>query len=81
MKIASILIIISTLISFSVLWIRADYSSAFEADQACHSIMYIRSKDSIKESGCDHDLETRQWILFERNDNNQPAQVIQRFRY
>ena len=31
--------------------------------------------------GCDHDLETNQWLLFQKGINSQPAQVIERYRY
>ena len=31
--------------------------------------------------GCDHDTETHQWILYEKNDDSQPAKIIKRFRY
>ncbi len=56
------------------------YKSAFEADQACHSQKW----ESYAESsayGCDHDIETRQWILYENGIDQKPAKVIQRYRY
>ena len=56
------------------------YDSAFEADQSCHS--YLSSYDTLSANyGCDHDTETHQWILYESNDNNEPAKVIKKFRY
>ncbi len=56
------------------------YRSAFEADQACHYEKWVRYAES-PEYGCDHDLETKQWILFENGISNNPAKVIKRFRY
>ena len=56
------------------------FDSAFEADQFCHSTLandYNRSGNY----GCDHDTETHQWILYESNENNQPAKIIKKFRY
>ena len=56
------------------------FNSAFEADQLCHST--LATYDSNNQNlGCDHDTETHQWILFEKNDVSQPAKVIKRFRY
>ena len=54
------------------------YDSAFEADQQCHSYL---SDDLSKNYGCDHDTETHQWILYESNDNKEPAKIIKKFRY
>ena len=56
------------------------YRSAFEADQACHFIKWDSYKESL-EFGCDHDLETNQWILYQEGSNHEPAKVIKRFRY
>ena len=56
------------------------YPSAFEADQKCHSILLTNfSEDG--EHGCDHDLETRQWILYEKGEDLSAAKVLKRFRY
>ena len=56
------------------------YDSAFEADQNCHS--NLASYDNVSgKYGCDHDIETHQWILYESNDNKEPAKIIQKFRY
>ncbi len=57
-----------------------NYKSAFEADQACHFANWVNHKGS-PEFGCDHDIETRQWILYEEGANHQPAKVLERFRY
>ena len=56
------------------------YRSAFEADQSCHYDQISRYVN-LDKTGCDHDLETRQWILFQKGISNQPAQVIKRYRY
>ena len=56
------------------------YKSAFEADQQCHYEMRLKSDES-GELGCDHDLETNQWLLYRKGINDQPSQVIERFRY
>ena len=56
------------------------YDSAFEADQYCHA--YLSSYDNLSGNyGCDHDTETHQWILYESNDNKEPAKIIKKFRY
>ena len=56
------------------------YDSAFEADQNCHS--YLASYDNSSGNyGCDHDTETHQWILYESNENKEPAKIIEKFRY
>jgi len=56
------------------------YKSAFEADQQCHYEMRLKSVESY-EFGCDHDLETNQWLLYQKGTNDQPSQVIERYRY
>ena len=56
------------------------YDSAFEADQYCHST--LSSYDNLSGNyGCDHDTETHQWILYQLNDNKEPAKIIKKFRY
>ena len=56
------------------------YDSAFEADQYCHSD--LSNYTNLSENyGCDHDTETHQWILYESNDNKEPAKIIKKFRY
>ena len=56
------------------------YDSAFEADQFCHST--LSSYDNLSGNyGCDHDIETHQWILYESNNNKEPAKIIKKFRY
>ncbi len=56
------------------------YDSAFEADQYCHSSLSNYDKLSGN-YGCDHDTETHQWILYESNENKEPAKIIKNFRY
>ena len=56
------------------------YNSAFEADQSCHSYLSNFS-DQSKSLGCDHDTETHQWILYETQNNSEPAKIIKKFRY
>ena len=57
------------------------YRSAFEADQACHFLISAYQNEENKLIGCDHDLETRQWILYQSNSSETPAKVIRRFSY
>ncbi len=75
-----IAILVCLIILFGSYYYLVKYRSAFEADQACHSQQWISFADSDN-YGCDHDLETKQWILFERGKEHQSAKVIQRFRY
>ena len=56
------------------------YDSAFEADQLCHSYLSNFS-DQSENLGCDHDTETHQWILYESQNNSEPAKIIKKFRY
>ncbi|AAQ00441.1 MULTISPECIES: hypothetical protein [Prochlorococcus] len=75
-------IVVSLLILFTFLLVslslKSKYRSAFEADQACH---FELSALNSSEAGCDHDTETRQWILFDSAKSNQPADVMKRYRY
>ena len=56
------------------------YDSAFEADQYCHATL-SGYEELSNNYGCDHDTETHQWILYESNDNSEPAKIIKKFRY
>ena len=72
-----------TLIAITVSWLLYffnGYKSAFEADQQCHYEMRLKSVE-IDGLGCDHDLETDQWLLYRKGLNDQPSQVIERYRY
>ncbi len=79
MKIIVALISLTAIILGS-LYFLTGYKSAFEADQQCHYEMSLKSVQ-IGELGCDHDLETNQWLLYRKGVNNQPSEVLQRFRY
>ena len=74
-QIVLLLIVIGFLIYFLT-----GYDSAFEADQSCHSYLLNVSNQSGS-LGCDHDTETHQWILYETQDNPEPAKIIKKFRY
>ena len=63
-----------------LLYFLTAYDSAFEADQFCHSTLSSYDNQSGN-YGCDHDTETHKWILYESNENNQPAKIIKKFRY
>ena len=79
MKLIIVLISLIALILGS-LYFFTGYKSAFEADQQCHYEMTLKSVE-LDELGCDHDLETNQWILYRKGINDQPAQVVERYRY
>ena len=69
-----------TVIIVSFLYFFTGYQSAFEADQQCHYEMKLKSMD-LEGLGCDHDLETNQWLLYQKGINDQPSHVIARYRY
>ena len=56
------------------------YRSAFEADQQCHYELRLKSVE-LEGLDCDHDLETNQWILYQKGINDKPSQVVERYRY
>ena len=82
MKIVNLVcqIIFLLVILLFLIYFLTGYDSAFEADQNCHSYLagYANSSGNY---GCDHDTETHQWILYESNDNKEPAKIIKKFRY
>ena len=82
MKIVSLIFqVFLTLILFGLLiYFLTGYGSAFEADQSCHSYLANLSDQSVN-SGCDHDTETHQWILYETQQTPEPAKIIKKFRY
>ena len=82
MKIVSLFFqLFLSLILFSFLtYFLTGYDSAFEADQACHSEM-LKMSDQTVSLGCDHDIETHKWILYEAQDNSESAKIIKKFRY
>ncbi len=65
---------------FTTGYFNPEFKSAFEADQQCHFEMSSLISE-MPELGCDHDIETRQWILFNPGTSNQPAEVVKRYRY
>ncbi len=82
MKKASLLIqVVQSLILVGFLiYFLTGYDSAFEADQSCHSSLSNFSDQTV-DLGCDHDIETHKWILYENKDNSEPAKIIKKFRY
>ena len=82
MKILAVVSCLSLLL-ISILttaYFKPEYESAFEADQQCHYEMSTLKIDKPN-LGCDHDTETRQWLLFDSEKVNQPAEVIKRYKY
>ncbi len=77
--VASFLFLLLTSI-FSTAYFKPEYESAFEADQQCHYELstLVIDKPNL---GCDHDTETRQWLLFDSGLQNKPAEVLKRYRY
>ena len=73
------LFLMSIFILGIVLYWFISFDSAFEADQSCH--YYLNQSSDTSNLGCDHDLETHQWILYENQLDPEPAKVIKRFRY
>ena len=74
----TILALIAVIVGF--LYFFTGYKSAFEADQQCHYEMRLKSVE-LEGLGCDHDLETKQWLLYQTGTDGQPSKVINRFRY
>ncbi len=82
MKVVNLVFQICFLLALFLLFIYylTGIDSAFEADQHCHS--NLSSYDNLSGNyGCDHDTETHQWILYESNENKEPAKIIKKFRY
>jgi len=82
MKVVSLLfqLVLSLILVGFFIYFLTGYDSAFEADQSCHSSLYNLPDQSGK-LGCDHDTETHQWILYQNQDNAEPAKIIKKFRY
>ena len=82
MKVVSLLfqLVLSLILVGFFIYFLTGYDSAFEADQSCHSSLYNLPDQSGK-LGCDHDTETHQWILYESQDNSEPAKIIKKYRY
>ena len=79
MKIILVLISLVAII-FGYLYFFTGYKSAFEADQQCHYELRLKSVE-LEGLGCDHDLETNQWILYREGIDDKPSEVIERYRY
>ena len=79
MKIILVLISLVAII-IGYLYFFTGYKSAFEADQQCHYELRLKSVE-VEGLGCDHDLETNQWLLYQKSINDEPSQVVERFRY
>ena len=82
MKIVSLFsqLLLSLILVVSFTYFLTGYDSAFEADQLCHSYL-ANISDQSSNLGCDHDSETHQWILYETQDDSEPAKIIKKFRY
>ncbi len=76
----SVNVILSLILVGIVLFYLTGYDSAFEADQLCHSYL-SEYENSTGNYGCDHDTETHQWILYNKEKNTEPAQILMKFRY
>tara|TARA_Y100000589_G_scaffold79459_1_gene73168 strand:- start:2270 stop:2524 length:255 start_codon:yes stop_codon:yes gene_type:complete len=71
--------LISLFLVFIFLYWLLSYDSAFEADKACHSL--LSNYQENKEMGCDHDIETHKWILYENQEDGISTKIIKKFRY
>jgi len=76
----SLKVILSLRLVGIVLFYLTGYDSAFEADQLCHSNL-AEYENPTGNYGCDHDTETHQWILYNKEKNTEPAQILEKFRY
>ena len=76
----SLAVISLTVIILGCLYFFTGYKSAFEADQQCHYELRMKSVE-LEGLGCDHDLETNQWILYQKGIDDKPSKVVQRYRY
>ena len=82
MKIVSLFfqVVLSVIVIGFSIYFFTGYDSAFEADQSCHSDL-SNLPDQLGRIGCDHDIETHQWILYKNLDNSEPAKIIKKYRY
>ncbi len=82
MKIVSLFfqVVVSLILVGLLIYFLTGYDSAFEADQSCHSYLSNLPEQSGN-LGCDHDTETHQWILYETQENSEPAKIIKKYRY
>ena len=73
-------IVISLILIGLLIYFLTGYDSAFEADQVCHAkLLNYEGQSGMYD--CDHDTETHQWILYEHQNNKEPAKIIEKFRY
>ena len=79
MKIAIVFLALIGVI-VGIVYLNIGYKSAFEADQQCHYELRLKGVE-LDRLGCDHDLETSQWILFQEGIDGEPSMVIKRYRY
>ena len=73
-------VVLSVILVGFLLYFLTGYDSAFEADQSCHSFLFDLPDPSGR-LGCDHETEPHQWILYETQDNSEPAKIIKKYRY
>ena len=76
----SLALIALIVIILGYLYFFTGYKSAFEADQQCHYELRLKSLE-LEGLGCDHDLETNQWLLYQKGIDENPSTVVQRYRY
>ena len=82
MKIVNLVfqLFLTAIITGFLIFFLTGYDSAFEADQSCHS--YLASyENQLGNYDCDHDTETHQWILYNKQESTEPAKIIKKFRY
>ena len=82
MKIVSLFfqVVVSLILVGLLIYFLTGFDSAFEADQSCNSYLSNLPEKSGN-LGCDHDTETHQWILYETQENSEPAKIIKKYRY
>ena len=73
-------VIISLILVGLLIYCLIGYDSAFEADQSCHSYLADYA-NQVGDFGCDHDTETHQWILYNKQNSKEAAIIIKKFRY
>ena len=62
---------------FDLITVSVDWKSASPRDIENQVIKSIEPEVLA----CDHDLETNQWLLYQKGIKDQPSQVIARYRY
>ena len=69
----ALIFLIAIIVGF--LYFFTGYKSAFEADQQCHYEMRLKSVE-LDGLDCDHDLETNQWLLYQKGTNDLPPKLF-----